>query len=91
MRKKIGYKQGYRITISDGFYEVIDGRTVIHFGRCDNSATVQEIANKTISVKEKSANVNRRRKGFGKIIRKEVSRGSMSGSEADETKNVIGL
>ena len=91
MRKKIGYKQGYKITISDGFYEVVDGRTVIHFGRCDNSATVQEIANKTISVKEKSANVNRRRKGFGKIIRKEVSRGSMSGSEADETKNVIGL
>lgn len=91
MRKKIGYKHGYRITISDRFYEVIDGRTVIHFGRCDNSATVQEIANKTISVKEKSANVNRRRKGFGKIIRKEVSRGSMSGSEADEGKDVIGL
>ena len=91
MRKKIGYKYGYRITISDGFYEVIDGRTVIHFGRCDNSATVQEIANKTISVKEKSANVNRRRKGFGKIIRKEVSRGSMRRSEADEGKDVIGL
>ena len=91
MRKKIGYKHGYRITISDGFYEVIDGRTVIHFGRCDNSATVQEIANKTISVKEKSANVNHRRKGFGKITGKKISRGSMSGSEADETKNVIGL
>lgn len=92
MRKKIGYKHGYRITISDGFYEVIDGRTVIHFGRCDNYATVQEIANKTISVvKEKSANVNHRRKGFGKIIGKKISRGSMCRSEADETKNVIGL
>ena len=53
MGKKIGYKHGYKIIISDGFYEVIDGRTVIHFGRCDNSATVQEIANKTISVKER--------------------------------------
>ena len=91
MRKKIGYKHGYRITISDGFYEVIDGRTVIHFGRCDNSATVQEIANKTISVKEKSANVTYRRKGFGKITGKKISRGSMCRSEADETKNVIGL
>ena len=91
MRKKIGYKHGYRITISDGFYEVIDGRTVIHFGRCDNSATVQEIANKTISVKEKSANVTYRRKGFGKITGKKISRGSMSGSEADEGKNVVGL
>ena len=91
MGKKIGYKHGYKIIISDGFYEVIDGRTVIHFGRCDNSATVQEIANKTISVKEKSANANHRGKRFGEVIRKEVSRGSMSGSEADETKNVIGL
>ena len=91
MGKKIGYKHGYKITISDGFYEVIDGRVVTHFGQCNKTATVQEIANNTISVKEKSANVNRRRKGFGKIIRKEVSRGSMSRSEADEGKNVVGL
>lgn len=89
MGKKIGYKQGYRITISNGFYEVIDGRTVIHFGRCDNSATGQEIANKTISVKEKSANVTYRRKGFGKITGKKISRGSMCRSEADEGKNVV--
>ena len=89
MGKKIGYKHGYKIIISDGFYEVIDGRTVIHFGRCDNSATVQEIANKTISVKEKSANVTYRRKGFGKITGKKISRGSMCRSEADEGKNVV--
>ena len=91
MRKKIGYKQGYKITISDGFYEVVDGRTVIHFGRCDNSATVQEIANKTISVKEKKENVNHRRKRFGEVIRKEISRGSMCRSEADEGENAVGL
>lgn len=91
MRKKIGYKHGYRITISDGFYEVIDGRTVIHFVRCDNSATVQEIANKTISVKEKKENVNHRRKRFGEVIRKEISRGSMCRSEADEGENAVGL
>ena len=91
MGKKIGYKHGYKIIISDGFYEVIDGRTVIHFGRCDNSATVQEIANKTISVKEKSVNVNHRGKRFGEVTRKEVSRGSMCRSEADEGENAVGL
>ena len=91
MKKIIGYKHGYRITISDGFYEVIDGRVVTHFGQCNKTATVQEIANNTISVKEKSANANHRGKRFGEVIRKEVSRGSMSRSEADEGKNVIGL
>ena len=91
MRKKIGYKHGYKITISDGFYEVIDGRVVTHFGQCNKTATVQEIANNTISVKEKSANANHRGKRFGEVIRKEVSRGSMRRSEADEGKNVVGL
>ena len=91
MRKKIGYKHGYKITISDGFYEVIDGRVVTHFGQCNKTATVQEIANNTISVKEKSANANHRGKRFGEVIRKEVSRGSMSRSEADEGKDVIGM
>ena len=91
MRKKIGYKHGYKITISDGFYEVIDGRVVTHFWQCNKTATVQEIANNTISVKEKSANANHRGKRFGEVIRKEVSRGSMSRSEADEGKNVVGL
>ena len=62
MKKIIGYKHGYRITISDGFYEVIDGRVVTHFGQCNKTATVQEIANNTISVKEKSANANHRGK-----------------------------
>ena len=91
MGKKIGYKHGYKITISDGFYEVIDGRVVTHFGQCNKTATVQEIANNTISVKEKSANANHRGKRFGEVIRKEVSRGSMSRSEADEGKDVIGM
>ena len=91
MGKIIGYMQGYRIVISDGFYEVIDGRVVTHFGKCNKSVTIQEIINQTISVKEKSANVTYRRKGFGKITGKKISRGSMSGSEADETKNVVGL
>ena len=89
MRKKIGYKNGYKITISDGFYEVIDGRVVTHFGQCNKTATVQEIANNTI-LKE-DANANHRGKRFGEVIRKEVSRGSMRRSEADEGKNVVGL
>ena len=70
---------------------MIDGRVVTHFWQCNKTATVQEIANNTISVKEKSANANHRGKRFGEVIRKEVSRGSMRRSEADEGKNVVGL
>lgn len=91
MGKIIGYMQGYRIVISDGFYEIVDGRRVVHFGECNKSATIQEIANNTISVKGKSENVSHRGKRFGKITGKKISRGSMCRSEADEGKNVVGL
>ena len=49
---------------------MIDGRVVTHFWQCNKTATVQEIANNTISVKEKSANANHRGKRFGEVIRK---------------------
>lgn len=48
MKKVTGFKKGYYIRIIDGFYEVIDGNRVIHFGECRRNSTIQEIANKTI-------------------------------------------
>lgn len=89
MRKIIGYKHGYKITISDGFYEVIDGRVVTHFGQCNKTATVQEIANNTI-LKE-DANVSHRRKRFGKVTGREISGRNSCRCGADEAKDVIGM
>ena len=48
MKKITGFKKGYYIRIIDGFYEVIDGNRVVHFGQCRKNSTIQEIANKTI-------------------------------------------
>ena len=48
MKKIAGFKKGYYIRIIDGFYEVIDGNRVVHFGQCKKNSTIQEIANKTI-------------------------------------------
>ena len=90
MRKEIGYKHGYRITISNGFYEVIDGRRVVYFGQCKKRVTIQEIANKTILSQEDS-NVSYRRKRNGKVIRKEISGRSQRRCEAYAAKDVISL
>ena len=90
MRKIIGYKHGYKIIISDGFYEVIDGRVVTHFGQCNKTATVQEIANNTILNKE-DVNVSNRRKRNGEFIREEIPGGSHARCKAYAAKDVIGM
>ena len=46
--QRIGYRNGYKIQIQNGFYEVIDGKRICHYGYCRNNSTIQEIANKTI-------------------------------------------
>lgn len=48
MRRRIGHKMGYRIQITNGFYEVISGRRVVYYGHCKQNTTIQEIANRTI-------------------------------------------
>ena len=50
--KRIGYRNGYRIQIKNGFYEVVDGKKCLFFGYCRNNSTIQEIANKTILQEE---------------------------------------
>lgn len=50
--KRIGYRNGYKIQIQNGFYEVVDGKRICHYGYCRNNCTIQEIANKTILQEE---------------------------------------
>lgn len=63
MKKLTGYRKGYKIQIINGFYEVIDGRRVLYFGKCRKNSTIQEVVNKTIDFnQEKEENVAYRRK-----------------------------
>lgn len=50
--KRTGYRLGYRIQIKDGFYEVVDGKRICHYGYCRKNSTIQEIANKTILLQD---------------------------------------
>ena len=61
MKKTAGFKKGYFIKIIDGFYEVIDGNRVVHFGECRKNCTIQEIANKTILLNQEDTDVRLRR------------------------------
>lgn len=60
MKKITGFKKGYYIKIIDGFYEVIDGNRVVHFGQCKKNSTIQEIANKTILLNQEGENDGKR-------------------------------
>lgn len=73
MKKLIGYRNGYRIQIIDGFYEVIDGRRVLYFGKCRRNSTIQEVINKTIDLnQEGTENVTYRRKRIAETVRSTV-------------------
>lgn len=52
MKWRTGYKQGYKITVRNGFYDVTDGKRVVYYGKCRRNSTVNEIANKTILCQE---------------------------------------
>lgn len=74
MKKLIGYRNGYRIQIVDGFYEVIDGKKVLYFGKCRKNSTLQEVVNKTIDMnQEEKENVTYRRKRTAQVIGSSVS------------------
>ena len=88
MKKLIGYKIGYRIQIIDGFYEVVNGRCVTHFGKCRKNSTIQEIVNKTIDLdQEEIEDVTYR----GTRLRQDVARAVPERNRRNETTNVTGL
>lgn len=73
MKKLTGYRNGYRIVIIDGFYEVIDGRKVLYFGKCRKNSTIQEVVNKTIDMnQEGTENVTYRRKRIAEAVRSTI-------------------
>ena len=65
MKKITGFKKGYYIRIIDGFYEVIDGNRVVHFGQCKKNSTIQEIVNKTILLNQEGEYDGKRVKDNG--------------------------
>lgn len=88
MKKITGFKKGYYIRIIDGFYEVIDGNRVVHFGQCKKNSTIQEIANKTILLNQEGENDGKRikdnvRPGREKRYRKR--------NPIDAREDVVGL
>lgn len=64
MKRTVHYRQGYRIIISDKFYEVISGNRVLHFGELRHRPTVQEVWNKTIGIQEEEYARQQRIKDF---------------------------
>lgn len=75
MKKQIGYRQGYKITIRDCFYEVTEGKRCVYFGECRKNSTIQEIANKTIALNKSQEEkaVDYRRKSIEAVIGKRIS------------------
>lgn len=74
MKKLTGYRNGYRIQIINGFYEVVDGRRVLYFGKCRKNSTIQEVINKAIELnQEETENVTCRRKRAAQAIGSRVS------------------
>ena len=61
MRKTTGFRKGYCIRIFNGFYEVADGNKAIFYGKCRKNSTIEEIANKTIELRQEGRSENRRR------------------------------
>ena len=88
MKKITGFKKGYYIRIIDGFYEVIDGNRVVHFGQCKKNSTIQEIANKTILLNQEGENDRKRIKDNVRPSREKRYR---TRNPIDARENVIGL
>ena len=60
MKRIIGYKLGYQIQISNGFYEVIYGKRAVFYGYCNTSSTIQEIIDKTIMSEDCAINAHKK-------------------------------
>lgn len=64
MKRTVHYKEGYKIVITNKFYEVLDGKMLLYFGKLRHKPTVQEVWNKSIGLlrrQEETAVENRRR------------------------------
>ena len=51
MSREVHYKQGYRIIIYNGFYEVVDGKKVLFYGQMSRP-TLQLVWSITVRVKQ---------------------------------------
>ena len=62
MRRKVHYRQGYKIVISDKFYEVSDGKRVLYFNTLKHKPTLEEVWNKTIRLEQEQEELNARQR-----------------------------
>lgn len=51
MSREVHYKQGYRIIICNGFYEVVNGKYVEFYGEI-TKPTLQSVWNRTVRLKQ---------------------------------------
>ena len=51
MKREVHYKQGYRIIICNGFYEVVNGNCVEFYGEMTRP-TLQSVWNRTVRVQQ---------------------------------------
>lgn len=51
MGREVHYKQGYRIIICNGFYEVVNGKCVEFYGQM-NRPTLQSVWDKTVRLQQ---------------------------------------
>lgn len=54
MKRAVHYRQGYRIEIRNRFYEVSDGKIMMHFGEMRHIPTLQEVWNRTIGLNKEA-------------------------------------
>lgn len=64
MKKTVHYKQGYKIVITNKFYEVSDGKVLTYFGELRHKPTLQEVWNKTIGLKQQEERIAENRRIF---------------------------
>lgn len=60
MRRKVFYRQGYKIVINDKFYEVSDGKRLLHYNYLKHKPTLEEVWNKTIRIEQEELNAKQR-------------------------------
>ncbi len=59
MKRAVHYRQGYKIVITNKFYEVSKGNRITHFGELRHKPTLQEVWNKTIGLEQGESSVQR--------------------------------
>lgn len=67
MKRIVHYRQGYKIVITNNFYELSDGKRVLYFDELRHRPTLQEVWNKTIGYDQEERSERKRTKTNNKM------------------------